>query len=55
MAREAIAHHPSLLWREPMKTLTTLAACAAMRLLPQGGFSRLLGMAKPALAGQPVP
>jgi hypothetical protein len=46
----AIAHCPSLLWREPVKTLTTLAACIALRVLPDMGFRLLLGVTHPALA-----
>jgi glycosyltransferase involved in cell wall biosynthesis len=50
LAREAVSHWPRLLWQEPVKTLTTLAASAALRMLPEAGFGRLLRLAKPALA-----
>ena len=46
----AIAHWPRLLWQEPAKTFTTLAACAALRVLPAQEFRRLVGFASPALA-----
>ena len=48
---EAITQYPALLWREPVKTLTTLAACFAMRILPQAAFGKLLRLASPGLAG----
>jgi len=32
---------PKLLLREPVKTLTTLGACALLRLLPVGPFNTL--------------
>lgn len=50
MAKEAFTSCPSLLWREPVKSLTTLAACFALRLMPLGGFSAVLRLAKPGLA-----
>jgi len=51
MVKEALAACPALLWREPVKTLTTLAACAVLRVLPPRGFAVLLSVAKPSLAG----
>lgn len=54
LACAAIAHCPSLLWREPGKTLATLFACMALRLMPQSGFRILLRLAHPALAGTPL-
>jgi glycosyltransferase involved in cell wall biosynthesis len=48
LALEAISHWPSLLWEEPIKTLSTLAACAAMRIMPQQAFARLLTFASSA-------
>jgi glycosyltransferase involved in cell wall biosynthesis len=35
LARSAVSMHPRLLWDEPVKTLVTLFACAALRLLPE--------------------
>jgi glycosyltransferase involved in cell wall biosynthesis len=52
LMREALAMHPRLLLREPVKTLTTLAACLAVRALPPAGFTWLLQAARPALAGR---
>ena len=52
---EAIAHCPSLLWREPGKTLVTLLACIALRLMPQNGFRVLLRLANPTMAGTTLP
>jgi glycosyltransferase involved in cell wall biosynthesis len=54
LAMEALAHCPSLLWREPVKTLTTLAACLAVRRLPPRGFRHLLRLAAPTLAETPT-
>jgi hypothetical protein len=48
---ESVAACPNLLWREPVKALTTLAACVFLRLVPPGGFSMILKLAKPTLAG----
>ena len=47
---EAIRLRPALLIEDPIKTMTTLVACAAMRYLPAATFSRLLGFANPTLA-----
>ena len=48
---EALSHSPRMLWQEPVKTLTTLVACFAMRVLSQGTFGKLLRIASPTLAG----
>jgi glycosyltransferase involved in cell wall biosynthesis len=55
LACEAVSHFPGLLWREPAKTLATLLACLAMRLLPQRKSARLLLVARSALAGGLAP
>lgn len=55
LAIEAIRHCPALVLREPVKTFTTLAACLALRLLPQSGFNKLLHIASPGLAGDTAP
>jgi glycosyltransferase involved in cell wall biosynthesis len=54
LACEAISHWPRLLWEEPVKTLTTLAACVAMRVLPQRGFATLLRLAGLRVARQSI-
>ena len=50
LAWVAVRTSPGLLLAEPAKTLTTLAACALLRLLPERRFSRLLARLRPALA-----
>ena len=40
LASAALRASPTLLWREPAKTLTTIAACALLRLLPERPFSK---------------
>jgi glycosyltransferase involved in cell wall biosynthesis len=50
LALEALSHCPRLLRDEPVKTLTTLAACFAMRSLSTAAFGVLLRVASPALA-----
>lgn len=50
LAAAALRHDRSLLWREPAKTLTTLAACAALRALPAAGFGSLMRLARPIAA-----
>lgn len=47
---DALRHAPALLLAEPRKTLTTLAAAAALRAMPPAAFERLLRAAKPGLA-----
>ncbi|MGI4954408.1 MAG: glycosyltransferase family 2 protein [Janthinobacterium lividum] len=49
----ALALRPSLLLGEPVKTGSTLAACAALRLLPERSLAALLRTVNPALAGAP--
>lgn len=55
MMLQALQHHPAMLWREPRKTLTTLSACAALRVLPAAGFRSLLAMIRPGLAQAVAP
>jgi len=50
LALEALSHCPRLLFEEPIKTLTTLIACFAMRTLSSTAFGALLRIASPALA-----
>jgi hypothetical protein len=50
LALEALSHCPRLLVEEPVKTLTTLVACFAMRTLSSTAFGALLRIASPALA-----
>lgn len=50
LAMQAVRTAPGLLLREPRKTMTTLAACLALRVLPDGALTRLLRLAKPGLA-----
>jgi glycosyltransferase involved in cell wall biosynthesis len=49
LAREAIRTCPSLMITEPRKTMTTLAACAALALLPEKPFGMLLRSVRPAV------
>ena len=49
LALEALSHCPRLLFEEPVKTLTTLIACFAMRSLSNEAFGRLLRIASPSL------
>jgi glycosyltransferase involved in cell wall biosynthesis len=49
LALEALSHCPRLLFEEPVKTLTTLGACFAMRSLSNEAFGRLLRIASPSL------
>jgi glycosyltransferase involved in cell wall biosynthesis len=50
LALEALSHCPRLLFDEPIKTLTTLVACFAMRMLSSTAFGTLLRVASPTLA-----
>ncbi len=50
LAAQAVRLDPWLLLQEPRKTLVTLAACMALRLLPDVKLSRLIGAVSPALA-----
>ena len=50
LALEALSHCPRLLLDEPVKTLTTLSACFAMRTLSTRAFGALLRIANPRLA-----
>jgi glycosyltransferase involved in cell wall biosynthesis len=45
LAHRAIACHPGILVEEPRRTLVTLAAAYAMRVLPGGAFRRLKSIA----------
>jgi glycosyltransferase involved in cell wall biosynthesis len=42
---QAISHFPALLWREPVRTAATLAACLALRWAGADGLSGHLGLA----------
>jgi glycosyltransferase involved in cell wall biosynthesis len=53
LAREALSHCPRLLFEEPVKTLTTLVVCFAMRSLSNEAFGRLLRIVSPRLAAGP--
>jgi hypothetical protein len=55
LAVEAIAHAPQLMWREPVKTLGTLASCVALRIAPLKTFNFLLALARPALSESTAP
>ena len=48
---EAVSISPQLLWREPIKTGTTLLACRALRALPQAGYTQLVRFARPLSSG----
>jgi glycosyltransferase involved in cell wall biosynthesis len=50
LALEALSHCPRLLFEEPVKTLSTLVACFAMRTLSNDAFAALLRFARPVLA-----
>ncbi|HQT63707.1 MAG: hypothetical protein B7Z75_01670 [Acidocella sp. 20-57-95] len=46
---QALTTCPRLMWQEPVKSGVTLAACLALRVLPQSYFNRLLRVAQDAL------
>ncbi len=48
LATDAVRAWPAILWREPAKTVTTLAACLALRALPAPMFGMLLRRAAPS-------
>jgi len=50
MALQAVRAAPGLLLAEPVKTITTLAACTLLRFLPERVFAALMRAAKPSLA-----
>jgi glycosyltransferase involved in cell wall biosynthesis len=50
LALEALSHCPRLLFEEPVKTLSTLVACFAMRTLSNNAFAALLRFVRPVLA-----
>lgn len=49
LAAEAVRTWPALAVTEPLKTLTTVAACAALRLMPEQGMATLLRTLTPSL------
>ena len=50
LASEAVRTRPALLVTEPVKTWSTLLACAVLRLLPERQFTALMRCANPSLA-----
>ncbi len=50
LALRAITTAPALVTCEPVKTVTTIIACAALRVIPERPFTALLRIANPSLA-----
>ena len=50
IALQAVRAAPGLLLAEPVKTITTLVACALLRILPERAFAALVRATKPSLA-----
>jgi glycosyltransferase involved in cell wall biosynthesis len=50
MALQAVRAWPSMLVKEPRKTLVTLAACAVLRILPERQFARVMRAANTSFA-----
>ncbi len=51
LMRAALISDPSLLWREPVKTLSSLMAGLLVRALPPALLDNLLRLVKPAMTG----